>query len=446
MPLFNMFNRNQASQNNTATNRSSSTSYQNAGRSSNSGYGQSYSNQGGRMGMPQSTMNQNTMNQRALNQYPSNQSMHQGMMQGNNSNALFYPPSSRNNPGQQGMQGSQGMQNSQGMQTSQGMQAGQGMQGGQNRPISNLNFGMPLPDGIRLEPYDPNRYQIPSVVQPAPLPDSSQAPQITQNPQNPDAQPQGAVQFPGTQNMPQQLSNAPQSVPTTITPSQIEQLLNLPQLPQPAQAAQTPHFGQTPQTSQPAQLPQTLQAPQSPQATQASQAPQSAQAVQAPQGLPSGQQSATFPQSAAQTGSSLSQSAKWLGLCIQNERNAKRFYDNLLQHVPQGRQGMLREIINDSLECRGICEEIYKSLNGQNYQAPNELINPIANYDAGINLAIREESKALKDLALAGSEIFDTRFEKKINYLLYKKQANLSLLVYQLYVKEVQRETTIKES
>ncbi len=116
---------------------------------------------------------------------------------------------------------------------------------------------------------------------------------------------------------------------------------------------------------------------------------------------------------------------------IQNERNAGLFYEHLAARAPEHHRQLLRELRDESSQRRSRLEEIFRQQEGQEIQIRESDINDNLNYRDGINLAILEESRAIKELSSVCDTLHSSNDElsaRRINSILYKKIGDLGIL------------------
>lgn len=118
-----------------------------------------------------------------------------------------------------------------------------------------------------------------------------------------------------------------------------------------------------------------------------------------------------------------------LGEFIQNERNAVIFYRHLsgLARNDRNRKA-LEEICEDSQSRKQLLNELYRKHKGKDFDMKNSAINTMVGLYDGIELAIREESKALKGLCQVYEKANDEKTGRIINSILYRKISDLSIL------------------
>ncbi len=232
----------------------------------------------------------------------------------------------------------------------------------------NNNFNRPLPDGIRLEPYDPKNFRLPSTdTQP-------------QQESAPAQQPQQPFQtMPPALPVPSALLATPSSLPAA--PS------SLPAAPSSLPAA-------------PSSLPA---------------APSSLPAVQIPE------QQDAVPQNTEDN-------IHYDKFCefIQNERNASVFYKNLRSFI--GANEGLDGIIKDCEESRVELAKLLKRLTGKDY-TPEERDIASVTSSYGLKIAMKEESRAAKNILNISQAVQDKEVSQSLMVMALKKQANVLMLI-----------------
>ena len=120
-----------------------------------------------------------------------------------------------------------------------------------------------------------------------------------------------------------------------------------------------------------------------------------------------------------------------LGQFIQNERNGEIFYRNLADMaIYDEHRSFIEEISSDNKKRRSSLDELYAKHKGSGYSIAESEINTTVDFKNGIALAIKEESRALRQLSQLYEKIKDPDAARVINSILYRKTGDLSMLHY----------------
>jgi len=120
-----------------------------------------------------------------------------------------------------------------------------------------------------------------------------------------------------------------------------------------------------------------------------------------------------------------------LGQFIQNERNGEIFYRNLADMaIYDEHRSFIEEISSDNKKRRSSLDELYTKHKGSGYSIAESEINTTVDFKNGIALAIKEESRALRQLSQLYEKIKDPDAARVINSILYRKTGDISMLHY----------------